>query len=195
MKVLFTQSSPFLPYIVPFKKYILLGILFSNTLMLSFSLSVRDQVSYSYKTRGKIPLMCILGSRPQDKRFALIDSKYFLTSVCSRLLHEWNFNLQRLVPVMSNVLPFQGRYYRYLCCVLDLRIHDHVLHFLRIIMMMMILQLRHKIHALTLKSSEFSPQHVLKDILRFQFKERLSLHNITGLLFVVGRMFFMRDRN
>jgi hypothetical protein len=33
---------------------ILLSTLFSNTLSLCFSLSVRDQVSYPYKTTGKL---------------------------------------------------------------------------------------------------------------------------------------------
>jgi hypothetical protein len=49
-------SCPFLlgPYI--------LSILFSDTLNLRFSLSVRDQVSHPYKTRGRIMAfyMCIL---------------------------------------------------------------------------------------------------------------------------------------
>jgi hypothetical protein len=34
--------------------HILLGTLFSNTFGLCFSLNVRDQVSYPYKTAGKV---------------------------------------------------------------------------------------------------------------------------------------------
>jgi hypothetical protein len=53
---------------------ILLSILFSNTLSLCSSLSVRDQVSHPYKTTGKIivlytPIFVFLDSSLEDKRF------------------------------------------------------------------------------------------------------------------------------
>jgi hypothetical protein len=39
---------------------ILLSTLFSDTLSLCSSLSVRDQVSHPYRTTGKITVLCIL---------------------------------------------------------------------------------------------------------------------------------------
>ena len=47
-------STPLLPLLSPLGPNILLNTLFSNTLSLRSSLSVGDQVSYPYKTTGKI---------------------------------------------------------------------------------------------------------------------------------------------
>jgi hypothetical protein len=43
-----------------FYPYILLTILFSNTLSLCSSLHVRDKISHPHKTRGKIEILYIL---------------------------------------------------------------------------------------------------------------------------------------
>jgi polysaccharide pyruvyl transferase WcaK-like protein len=51
---------------------ILLRTLFSNTLSLCSSLSVRDQVSHPYKTTGIIMVLYIL-------TFIFLDSRFFLT--------------------------------------------------------------------------------------------------------------------
>jgi hypothetical protein len=53
---------------------ILVSILFSNTLSLRYSLNVRDQVSYPYRTTGKIIVLhmlifMFLHSRREDKTF------------------------------------------------------------------------------------------------------------------------------
>jgi hypothetical protein len=55
----------------------LLRTLFSNTISLCSSLSVRDQVSHPYKTTGRIMVVYILAftfldSRPDDKRLNLM---------------------------------------------------------------------------------------------------------------------------
>jgi hypothetical protein len=51
----FIMHSFSLPYyLVPLKSNILLSTLFSNTISLSSSLNVGDQVSHPYKTRAKI---------------------------------------------------------------------------------------------------------------------------------------------
>jgi len=65
----------------------LLG-LFLNTVSPRSSLNVRDQVSHPYKTMGKIIVLYILifkflGSKLEDKRSALNDSRHSPTSVCS----------------------------------------------------------------------------------------------------------------
>jgi hypothetical protein len=66
MKLLVT---PFL-----FGPNILLNMLFSNTLSLYSSLTVREHVSHPYRTTGKITVLYILtftffDSRREDKRF------------------------------------------------------------------------------------------------------------------------------
>ena len=62
------------PYFVPLGSNIFLSNLFSNTLNLSSSLSVSDQVSYSYKAVCKIIVLffwicTFLDSKLEDKRF------------------------------------------------------------------------------------------------------------------------------
>jgi phosphate starvation-inducible membrane PsiE len=54
------QSSPVSRHFLLLGPNILLSILFSNTLNLCSSLSVRDQVSHPYKTTGKIMILYIL---------------------------------------------------------------------------------------------------------------------------------------
>jgi hypothetical protein len=72
MKFLIVQLSPFSRHLIPLRSNILLRTLFSNTLSLCSSLSVRDQVSHPYKT-GRIMVLYILtftflDSRRDDKR-------------------------------------------------------------------------------------------------------------------------------
>jgi hypothetical protein len=67
---------------------IFLSTLFSNTLSLCSSLSVRDQVSHPYKTTGKIIILYILIfifliENWKTKDFVPNDSKHSLKSVCS----------------------------------------------------------------------------------------------------------------
>ena len=68
---------------------ILLSILFSNTLRLSFSLNVSDQVLHPYKTTGRIIFLCIfifnyfLVASWKTKDSALNNSRHSLISVCS----------------------------------------------------------------------------------------------------------------
>jgi len=62
--------------------YILLNILFSDTLSLRSSLNVSDQVSHPYKITGKIIVLCILifkflGSKLEDKRLQKILNSFF----------------------------------------------------------------------------------------------------------------------
>jgi hypothetical protein len=59
---LFAASSPRPPSTFP------LSILFPNTLNLCSSLSVRDQVSHSYKTTYKIIVLCILMFKFLERR-------------------------------------------------------------------------------------------------------------------------------
>jgi len=66
---------------------ILLSTLFSNTLSLCSSLNVSDQVSYPYKTTGKIVVPCTLifiylGSKLEDKRFCTERQQDPLRSSC-----------------------------------------------------------------------------------------------------------------
>jgi hypothetical protein len=60
MKLLVMQLSP--PSVTPslFGPNILLNTLFSNTLSLCSSLTVRDHVSHPYRTTGKIIIMIIM---------------------------------------------------------------------------------------------------------------------------------------
>jgi hypothetical protein len=58
-----TSSIPLSPQIL-LGPNILLTTLFSNTLSLCFSLNMRDQVSHSYKTNGRIMVLYILTSDP-----------------------------------------------------------------------------------------------------------------------------------
>jgi hypothetical protein len=67
---------------------ILLNTLFSNTLSLRFSLSVSDQVSHPYKTKGKIIVLYtlifkFLYTGLKNKRSVPNDSKHSLTSICT----------------------------------------------------------------------------------------------------------------
>jgi hypothetical protein len=74
MKLLVIQLSP--PPVTPslFGPNILLNTLFSNTLSVRSSLTVRDHVSHPYGTTGKIIVLYIqtfkfFDSRPEDERF------------------------------------------------------------------------------------------------------------------------------
>jgi hypothetical protein len=74
MMLLIMQFSPTFHRIIPLRSNILLSTLFLDTLSLCSSLSVRDQVSHSYRIAGKIVVSCILifkflDSRWEDKRF------------------------------------------------------------------------------------------------------------------------------
>jgi hypothetical protein len=67
---------------------ILLSTLFSNTLSLCSSLSVRDQVSQPYKTTGKTTVLytlifVFLDTNLEAKDSAPNDSKHSPTSICS----------------------------------------------------------------------------------------------------------------
>ena len=67
---------------------ILLSTLFTNTLSLRSSLSVKDQVSHPYKTTGKIRILYILlvvfwVTNWKTKNCAHNENKQFLTSVSS----------------------------------------------------------------------------------------------------------------
>jgi len=69
MKLLIMESSPVSCHFLP-----LLSTLFSHTLNLWSSLTVRDQVSHPYKTTGNIIIVYILtfkilDRRQKDKRF------------------------------------------------------------------------------------------------------------------------------
>jgi hypothetical protein len=59
---------------------ILLRALFSNTLSLYSSLSLRDQVSHPYKSTGRIMVLYIL-------TFTFLDSRR--DEICSHLPHFW----------------------------------------------------------------------------------------------------------
>jgi hypothetical protein len=60
MKHLIMQFSPTSCYFIPLRsKYIPLSTLFSNTFCLCSSLNIRGQVSYQYKTTGKIIVLNI----------------------------------------------------------------------------------------------------------------------------------------
>jgi hypothetical protein len=68
-----------------------------------------------YKTTGKIIVLYILififlHSKLKDKIFAPNDRKHSLSSMCSLLLPEWNFDLSRLFPNILSVPPFQRIY-------------------------------------------------------------------------------------
>jgi hypothetical protein len=54
MKLLIMQFSPPSHHSIPFSPNILLSTLFSNTLSICSSLTVRDRVSHPYRTTGKI---------------------------------------------------------------------------------------------------------------------------------------------
>jgi hypothetical protein len=72
IKCLITSSSPLPPYIVP--PYSFLSTLLPNTLSLRSSLTVGDQVSHPYKTKGKIIVpyiqtLIFFNSKLEDERF------------------------------------------------------------------------------------------------------------------------------
>jgi hypothetical protein len=75
---------------------ILLRTLFSNTLSLCSSLSVRDQVSHPYKTTGRIMVLYILtftflDSRRDDKRSEPNGSKHSLCRESWHISYSQNF--------------------------------------------------------------------------------------------------------
>jgi hypothetical protein len=67
MKLLIMQSSPLLATTSLLGPNILLCTLFSNTCNLCPSLSVTDQVSYPYKTTGKIMILYVLIFKLSDR--------------------------------------------------------------------------------------------------------------------------------
>ena len=69
------QSPPFPVTSSLLDPNILLNTMFSNTFSFLSSLNVSDQVSHPYKTTGKIIVLYILDSAPND-------NKYFLTLIC-----------------------------------------------------------------------------------------------------------------
>jgi hypothetical protein len=73
MKFLIVKLSPFSCYLIRLWSKYSPRTLFSNTLSLFPSLNVRDQVSHSYKTTGRIMVLYILtftflDSRREDER-------------------------------------------------------------------------------------------------------------------------------
>jgi hypothetical protein len=81
----------------------ILNNLFSNTLSLCSSLNVSDQVSHSYKTTGKVIVLCIL-------IFIFLGSKLEDKTICTEWQHAFpNFNMlliSSLIEFLSvNVFP------------------------------------------------------------------------------------------
>jgi hypothetical protein len=73
MKLSTVQLSPFSHSSSLFGPNILLSTLFLNTVSLCSSLNVRDRISHSHKTTGRIMFLCsltfvFLDSRWEDKR-------------------------------------------------------------------------------------------------------------------------------
>jgi len=96
---------------------------------------MRDQVSLSYKTTGKIIVLYILVfkflvAKWKTKDSAPNDSRHFLNSICSKFLPEWNFVLLSLFPNIRSLAPFKGTiinlYTVTSACILISR-YDHVL--------------------------------------------------------------------
>ena len=90
------QFAPLPSYIVILRLNIFLSTLLSNTISLSSSLNVSDQVSLPCKTTGKIIVLYIfifkfLDSKLQDKDSAPNDSKHSLTK------NSLNFFLNRIL--------------------------------------------------------------------------------------------------
>jgi hypothetical protein len=107
---------------------IFLSTLISNNLTLRSSRNVNDQVSHPYKTKGKIVVLYILififlYSKMGKNYSSPKDSKHFLTSNFSQFLHEWNFGLLMLFPIILILPHFQRNYYKSLYC-------DFVLYFI-----------------------------------------------------------------
>jgi len=67
------------------------------------SFNFRDQVSYPYKTRGKITVLCILVFVFFDRKLEDNDTIHSPSSTCSKFFHEWNSDLLGLFP---NNWPF-----------------------------------------------------------------------------------------
>jgi hypothetical protein len=90
MKLLVMQFSPPSRHLIPLGPNILLSILFSNTLSLCSSLNVRDRVSHSYRTTGKIIVLYVLilkffDSRREDRGF---NGKYVYNCLLLILLYR-----------------------------------------------------------------------------------------------------------
>jgi hypothetical protein len=74
MQLLVMQFSPPSSHSILFGPNILLITLFSNTLSIYSSLTVRDHVSHPYRTTGKIivlyiPTFPFFDSRPEERNF------------------------------------------------------------------------------------------------------------------------------
>ena len=85
-----------------------LNTLFTSTHSLCFSLNVRGQVSYSYKTTEKIALPYILAfilldSKQQDTIFWTNDDRHFKNLICSYCLQPCNFDLLVSFPSIRNL--------------------------------------------------------------------------------------------
>jgi hypothetical protein len=93
-------------------QHMFLCTLFSNTLSLCSSLSVRDQVLYPYKTTRKLHF-CIFQSlyfwipNWKKKDSAQNDSKHSLSSINCKFMYECSFDFLQLFPNISTHL-FEG---------------------------------------------------------------------------------------
>jgi hypothetical protein len=72
MKLLIMQSSPISRHFLPFRSKYSPQHLFSNTINLCSSLSVRDQVSNPYRTTGKIMILYILILNSRDSSVGIV---------------------------------------------------------------------------------------------------------------------------
>ena len=95
MGLLALYSSPFPCYLVPLRPKYILSTVLSNTLNLLFIVSVRVQVSHSYKTTGEvifvyvfIPLYSYLWTANWETKYSVPnDSKHSM--ICLLLIYSW----------------------------------------------------------------------------------------------------------
>jgi hypothetical protein len=73
-----------------FGRNILLNTLFSNTLSLSSSLSVRDKVSHPYRTTGKIIVLYYTQSKPEIASFSFFFFFFLVAIQPDSSLGLWN---------------------------------------------------------------------------------------------------------
>jgi len=126
------------PLLLPLKHVQILSSAFSNVLNLLSSLRSRDQVSYPYKTKGKITVLCmlmckfLLGERTITDS-ELNGSKHTLNLNYFYLCHEHNFGISFLD---TWPLPQFWRIYQltYISLYYDTELHSgeetkYILHF------------------------------------------------------------------